>query len=134
MEQIPEALKNREAALSGSDAEAASYLKKIMAKGKRDDADLRPEQFTLRREEELKAKGVDFISSDKAYNPILDQARGVNQEALSEVGEEISGQDTESYQPKSRSWGMYPRPADISKAYGGGRTFKPGEVRRFFSE
>lgn len=26
------------------------------------------------------------------------------------------------------TWGMFPRPDNISKAYGGGRTIKPGEV------
>ena len=109
-EQFPASLQNREAALSGNAEEAASYLKRIMTKEKRDDADLRPEQFTLKRDEEIRAQGVDFISSDKGYNPLLDQA------------------SSDSYKPRSTSWGMYPRPADISKAYGGGRTYKPGEV------
>lgn len=26
------------------------------------------------------------------------------------------------------TWGMFPRPPDISKAYGGGRTLRPGEA------
>lgn len=30
------------------------------------------------------------------------------------------------YQPKSGSWGAFPRPRDISKAYGGGRRVGPG--------
>jgi len=30
------------------------------------------------------------------------------------------------YQPKSGSWGAFPRPRDISKAYGGGRRIGPG--------
>jgi hypothetical protein len=29
--------------------------------------------------------------------------------------------NVETYQPKSGSWGAFPRPKDISKAYGGGR-------------
>ena len=40
----------------------------------------------------------------------------------------------EMYQPKTGSWGAFPRPRDISKAYGGGRRVGPGysneEARR----
>jgi len=32
----------------------------------------------------------------------------------------------EMYQPKTGSWGAFPRPRDISKAYGGGRRVGPG--------
>lgn len=107
--QSEEALKQREAALSGNAEEAASYLKKVMSNTKSEDANLRPEQFTLKRDEEMKQKGVEFISNEKGYNPLLEK-------------------QSDSYKPRSTSWGMYPRPADISKAYGGGRTYKPGEV------
>jgi hypothetical protein len=35
------------------------------------------------------------------------------------------------YRPKVSTWGMFPRPDNISKAYGGGRTIqKGGEVVR----
>ena len=50
-------MKSRKAALSGTADEAATYLEKIMSKGKSKDADLRPEQFTMKRDEEIKAKG-----------------------------------------------------------------------------
>ena len=33
--------------------------------------------------------------------------------------------ETEYYQPKSGSWGAFPRPKDISKTYGGGRRIVP---------
>lgn len=33
-----------------------------------------------------------------------------------------------AYRPKVATWGIFPRPANISRQYGGGRTFKPGEV------
>ncbi|KAL8161006.1 hypothetical protein V2J09_012495 [Rumex salicifolius] len=32
------------------------------------------------------------------------------------------------YKPKVSTWGVFPRPSDISKAYGGGRTLRPGET------
>ena len=34
-----------------------------------------------------------------------------------------------AYRPKVATWGIFPRPANISRQYGGGRTFKPGEAR-----
>lgn len=34
--------------------------------------------------------------------------------------------EVDMYQPKSGSWGAFPRPRDISKAYGGGRRVGPG--------
>ena len=34
--------------------------------------------------------------------------------------------DVETYQPKTGSWGAFPRPKDISKAYGGGRRVGAG--------
>ncbi|KAK3018116.1 hypothetical protein RJ639_003487, partial [Escallonia herrerae] len=36
--------------------------------------------------------------------------------------------DSDLYKPKVSTWGVFPRPADISKAYGGGRTIQPGHV------
>ncbi|KAK4414528.1 hypothetical protein Salat_2865800 [Sesamum alatum] len=32
------------------------------------------------------------------------------------------------YKPKVSTWGVFPRPSDISRTYGGGRTIRPGEV------
>ncbi len=31
------------------------------------------------------------------------------------------------YKPKVSTWGMFPRPNNISEAYGGGRTIRPGQ-------
>ncbi|KAK4379776.1 hypothetical protein RND71_001638 [Anisodus tanguticus] len=36
--------------------------------------------------------------------------------------------DTNTYKPKVSTWGVFPRPNDISKTFGGGRTIRPGEV------
>ncbi|RYR69769.1 hypothetical protein Ahy_A03g016322 isoform D [Arachis hypogaea] len=35
---------------------------------------------------------------------------------------------SELYKPKVSTWGVFPRPNDISKTFGGGRTIRPGEV------
>ena len=107
----PEDLKLREAAVSGSDEKSASYLQDIMSKGRKSEsADLRPEMFTIYKEEETKARGVEFITKDKNYNPLK------------------QSQAPPDYKPKVATWGVFPRPPDISKAYGGGKTYLPGEV------
>ncbi|XP_073154930.1 uncharacterized protein [Henckelia pumila] len=36
--------------------------------------------------------------------------------------------DVDLYKPKVSTWGVFPRPKDISKTYGGGRTIRPGEA------
>ncbi|KAH7528057.1 uncharacterized protein LOC107417758 [Ziziphus jujuba] len=41
---------------------------------------------------------------------------------------EIQGDDENVYKPKVSSWGVFPRPNDISRTFGGGRVIKPGEV------
>ena len=61
------------------------------------------------KEEQAKARGVEFITKDKSYNP-------------------LENQRDPSYKPKVATWGMFPRPSDISKTYGGGKTYRPGEV------
>jgi len=35
---------------------------------------------------------------------------------------------TSGYKPTVQTWGVFPRPKDISKTYGGGRNIKPGEA------
>uniref|UniRef100_A0A7N0RAS5 Uncharacterized protein n=1 Tax=Kalanchoe fedtschenkoi TaxID=63787 RepID=A0A7N0RAS5_KALFE len=35
---------------------------------------------------------------------------------------------SEIYKPKVSTWGVFPRPGNISKTFGGGRTIRPGEV------
>ncbi|KAL3678976.1 hypothetical protein R1sor_021932 [Riccia sorocarpa] len=44
----------------------------------------------------------------------------------SEAGAESNESDL--YKPKVSTWGLFPRPADISKTYGGGRTIRPGDI------
>ncbi|KAI3719653.1 hypothetical protein L6452_20555 [Arctium lappa] len=37
-------------------------------------------------------------------------------------------EDSELYKPKVSTWGVFPRPNNISKTYGGGKTIRPGDV------
>ncbi|GAQ81027.1 hypothetical protein KFL_000690090 [Klebsormidium nitens] len=40
----------------------------------------------------------------------------------------LDQQEDEEYKPKVATWGVFPRPQNISQAYGGGRTIRPGEA------
>ncbi|XP_027163200.1 uncharacterized protein LOC113763564 [Coffea eugenioides] len=40
----------------------------------------------------------------------------------------IQEEDMDVYKPKVSTWGVFPRPSNISKTYGGGKNIRPGEV------
>ncbi|XP_011088277.1 uncharacterized protein LOC105169554 [Sesamum indicum] len=40
----------------------------------------------------------------------------------------VEEDNAELYKPKVSTWGVFPRPSDISRTYGGGRTIRPGEA------
>ncbi|XP_004301499.1 PREDICTED: uncharacterized protein LOC101310425 isoform X1 [Fragaria vesca subsp. vesca] len=42
--------------------------------------------------------------------------------------QQAQGDDPDLYKPRVSSWGVFPRPNDISKTFGGGRVIRPGEV------
>ncbi|KAM1811898.1 hypothetical protein ACFX12_028481 [Malus domestica] len=42
--------------------------------------------------------------------------------------EQTQGDNPDLYKPKVSSWGVFPRPNDISKTFGGGRVIRPGQV------
>lgn len=88
--------------------EAAGFLANVMSSpdADRNSQDLRPEEFTRQKEEERK-HNVEIITVDQQYVP---------------------SQEGEAYQPTVATWGVFPRPNDISKAYGGGRTLRPGQA------
>nr|DAD42589.1 TPA_asm: hypothetical protein HUJ06_000819 [Nelumbo nucifera] len=44
------------------------------------------------------------------------------------VKPELNEDDSDLYKPKVSTWGVFPRPSNISKTYGGGRVIRPGEV------
>ncbi|GMH41624.1 hypothetical protein BSKO_09534 [Bryopsis sp. KO-2023] len=99
----PAAELKRIEATRGSASEAAGFLKdvyseekaKLVADIKKNMPNMRPEDFTEAREERVRAMGADVISVDKSYKPTVS------------------------------TWGVYPRPDNISKTYGGGKTIDP---------
>lgn len=42
--------------------------------------------------------------------------------------EQTKDDESELYKPKVSTWGVFPRPNNISKTFGGGRTIRPGEI------
>ena len=60
---------------------------------------------------------VSILTKDGNYNPFDEDERA--------VGFEVDGS---VYKPKVATWGVFERPPDISKTYGGGRTIKKEEL------
>ncbi|EOY17619.1 Uncharacterized protein TCM_042398 isoform 3 [Theobroma cacao] len=49
-------------------------------------------------------------------------------EATTSEEKQTTEDSSEIYKPKVSTWGVFPRPGNISKTFGGGRTIRPGEV------
>eukprot|EP00889_Picochlorum_renovo_P006830 jgi/Picre1/33860/NNA_001339.t1 len=49
-------------------------------------------------------------------------------EAARERMMEEEREENELHKPKVATWGVFPRPQNISETYGGGRNIKPGQV------
>lgn len=88
--------------------QAAGFLRDVLDSGAAADAGvLSPEQFTLKREAEQRSRGAELITIDASAR------------------EEAAGA---AYRPKVATWGMFPRPANISREFGGGRTIQAGQA------
>ena len=88
--------------------QAAGFLRDVLESGAAADAGvLSPEQFTLKREAEQRSRGAELITIDAS----------AKQEAAGAA-----------YRPKVATWGVFPRPANISREFGGGRTIQPGQA------
>jgi len=55
---------------------------------------------------------VEFITRDGSYDPLRREQE----------------EREDDYNPKVSTWGVFARPSNISKAFGGGKTIRPGEV------
>lgn len=119
---------------AGSETEAAAFLKGVFAasppsssasseetgeaeEGEKPlDPNMRAEEFTALKSARERARGAEIITVDAA-----------------EGGEEASeknaeGGENNGYRPRVATWGVFPRPDNISKAFGGGRTIRPGDA------
>ncbi|XP_074286498.1 uncharacterized protein LOC141611777 [Silene latifolia] len=104
------------------------------------------------KKEDMKISSIDFVGlsfADKKSGrglpaglvPIIDPyPEGDLQEVEIIVGDasrfgnvrspetENSEESSDLYKPKVSTWGMFPRPSNISETFGGGRTIRPGEA------
>ncbi len=90
--------------------QAAPFIREIIqreASSSSISQDLSAEQFTLAKEAEQRERGADLITIDSR---------------------DAGGGAEGAYRPKVATWGVFPRPSNISREYGGGRTIRPGEV------
>lgn len=98
------------------------------------------EQFSVAKEERQKEMGSVIITADQSYDPgaggQIPEADASSREASSSssgsgsAATENELDESGNYKPKVSTWGVFPRPNDISKAYGGGRDIKPGASQR----
>ncbi|KAI5342948.1 hypothetical protein L3X38_010824 [Prunus dulcis] len=76
----------------------------------------------------LSVSSIDFVGLGSA---VKKEDRGLpagNFDAVARKPEQTQGDNSDLYKPKVSSWGVFPRPNDISKTFGGGRVIRPGEV------
>lgn len=135
----------------GSASTAAPFLAGAASAGLSPDlaADptLRPEDLARLREAEERERGGEVItarpgavirrgvasSSDEDAAAAAAAAAGAPASAAQPSSETTSTTTSTTapasadYKPKVSTWGVFERPKDISKAYGGGRTIRPGE-------
>lgn len=89
------------------------------------------EQYSVRLEM-LKRENttVEFISVDKGYAPsrtkVADQGSPEGVAGQKQEGREGEGKQGPDYKPKVATWGVFPRPKNISTSFGGGRNIAPG--------
>jgi hypothetical protein len=122
---------------TGNDAEAADWLKGVLSdKGPALDANMRMEEFTEAKEQMMRQRGADIITIDPNYRPDL-TGYSTESESAGSAGTSTEGaESTDSseqeggskYKPKVTTWGVFPRPKDISKTFGGGRNLQPGQA------
>ena len=94
----------------------ATKKKEEMTSKKNKDASEEEEKPSSSRPQ--KSVNVQIISKDTSYNPFDEDESVVGMDDI-ETGV--------NYKPKVSTWGVFPRPKDISKEYGGGRTLKKDE-------
>lgn len=52
----------------------------------------------------------------------------------SEISSDRVDDEVDLYKPKVSTWGVFPRPSNISKTFGGGKVIRPGEVQETAEE
>jgi hypothetical protein len=81
----------------------------------------------------------DSIKTDSdTVSQVIDNTSEVNNSANEETSSSFSKNkvipEEDMYTPKTSSWGVFKRPRDISKAYGGGRVYTPADMKKMSIE
>eukprot|EP00890_Picochlorum_soloecismus_P005719 jgi/Picsp_1/6148/NSC_03502-R1_binding protein len=135
---------------SGDPSEAASWLQSVSSQqgvAGRVDPSLNAEQFTLEKEKLIRSQKVTIerakgsVAGTNRTMPIDDygigqqfdeaeQAMAAEREAARQREADLEESFEEGdnlHKPKVATWGVFPRPQNISQAYGGGRNIRPGQ-------
>lgn len=121
----------------GNTEQAANWLRIVPSENDaelRSMTGLRPEEFTQRKEEFQRQRGANIerargkVEGTKRKFSENDYGLAQQQdEAEASIAAEKSSLK-QLHKPRVATWGIYPRPANISEAYGGGRNLKPGQA------
>lgn len=123
---------------SGGADEAANWLKFAGGSGGADDqidASLSAEQFTIAKEERKKLREVEIVTVDAGYAEQVRREKRAQQgggaaadssaAAAAAQGAAEAGSEEDMHRPKVATWGLFPRPRNISETYGGGCPWRP---------
>ncbi|MCI24757.1 hypothetical protein A2U01_0045943, partial [Trifolium medium] len=70
-----------------------------------------------------------FLDSDlPEVELIVGNADNFNAKTTAPQPEQTTEDESELYKPKVSTWGVFPRPGNISKTFGGGRVIRPGDI------
>ncbi|GAB4817470.1 hypothetical protein N2152v2_004516 [Parachlorella kessleri] len=139
---------------AGSSQQAAGWLTTVVSGEQPQlDPNMAPETFTRLKDELMKKQGGEVIvgtfqpvnrrdrmppaaAQPTATAPALDTAAAPDAEQLGQpLGQQGEPQEGSQvaragrvHKPKVATWGVFPRPQNISEAYGGGRNLRPGQA------
>ncbi|WIA36072.1 hypothetical protein OEZ86_007427 [Tetradesmus obliquus] len=132
---------------TGSADEAADWLKGVLQERPdqpKIDSSMRLEDFTAAKEAAMRQRGAEIITafpedfqppaaaapaagSTAAGSTATPEAAAAAAAAGGGVAADSGAEGGEKYKPKVTTWGVFPRPNNISQAYGGGRNIRPGQ-------
>ncbi|WJX45313.1 hypothetical protein P8452_32201 [Trifolium repens] len=70
-----------------------------------------------------------FLDSDlPEVELIVGNADNFNAKTTAPQPEQTMEDESDMYKPKVSTWGVFPRPGNISKTFGGGRVIRPGDI------
>lgn len=143
---------------AGSADRAANWLQTFATEGtsRQLDTNMRPEEFTIKKEEARKASGVkierakgkvtgtrrtfdddgyglvkqqdEAEASIAAERAAAEEAKARLQAAMAEPMASGTDAPADMHAPAVATWGVFPRPRNMSEAYGGGRNLRPGQA------